>query len=342
MIPIRIISKKYYHINNIDETEYSKIVWERKEKLDKYTLLKFEGCLEKIIFQVLSVPRSTLFRWKKQYRIDGLLGLENKSKRPNNLRKPYPAKDIEQKIYDLRRAYPLWGKEKIAVVYRQKYSTKIASSAVGRILKKLVLEGKIKPVTFLCNKKLSRSRVFNGHAKRWKAGMKARSLGELIQIDHMTIYVPKIGYVKQFNAICPITKYAVEKVYKEATSRNGAHFLEIALKRFPFPIKSIQVDGGVEFMKDFELLCQKYNIPLWVLPPRSPECNGVVERSNGTFKYEFYSQYNGQLNLDALEIKLQKFVDFYNNIRPHQGIGYLTPTQFYESIKNTEIQSHMY
>lgn len=342
MIQTSIIRKKYYNINNIDENEYSQIALERKEKLDKYELLKAEYCSDETIFEVLKVPRSTLFRWKKNYKLFGFIGLENQSKRPNNLRKPIWSKEIELRIYRLRQKYKLWGKAKIAIMYEREYASKISTSTVGRIIKKLLQQNKIKSVNFLANKKISRNRIFSGHAQRWKKGMKATVPGELVQIDHMTIYVSGIGYLKQFNAICPITKFAVEKVYKEANSQNGADFLKLVIKQFPFIIKSIQVDGGGEFMKEFESLCKKFNIPLWVLPPNSPELNGNVERSNSTFKYEFYSQYDGPPKLEAVQFLLQKFVTFYNEIRPHQGIGYLTPNQFYESIKNREIQSHMY
>jgi len=41
MIQTRIF-KRSYHINAIDESKYSK-----KEKLDKYNMLKEEGCSEK-------------------------------------------------------------------------------------------------------------------------------------------------------------------------------------------------------------------------------------------------------------------------------------------------------
>jgi len=33
-----------------------------------------------------------------------------------------------------------------------------------------------------------------------------------------------------------------------------------------------------------------------------------------------------------LENKLDKFTDFYNNIRPHQNLGLLTPCQFIEKL----------
>jgi len=56
------------------------------------------------------------------------------------------------------------------------------------------------------------------------------------------------------------------------------------VQKVPFKIKSIQVDGGSEFMAEFEDACQELNIPLIVLPPASPKYNGGVERANRTFR----------------------------------------------------------
>ena len=96
----------------------------------------------------------------------------------------------------------------------------------------------------------------------------------------------------------------------------------------PFPVKSIQVDGGSEFMKHFEKACKKMNIPLFVLPPYSPQMNGVVERVNGTFRYEFYALQDKFKSVDDVQEKVQKFANFYNSVRPHHRLGLLTPCQF--------------
>ena len=58
----------------------------------------------------------------------------------------------------------------------------------------------------------------------------------------------------------------------------------------PFAVKSIQVEGGSEFMKNFESECMKLKIPLFVLPPSRPQYNGGVERSNRIFREEFYAR----------------------------------------------------
>jgi len=94
-------------------------------------------------------------------------------------------------------------------------------------------------------------------------------------------------------------------------------------------------------MADFEQSCKRLGIPLYVLPPRSPECNGAVERSNGTARYEFYSQYDAGISLHLIRKNLQKFAHFYNYIRPHQGINLLTPHQFYEEIRKRGFESNM-
>ena len=336
------MQKRLYHINNIDERDYSPIVWERKEKLDKMALLLSEGTEESIALEALSLKRSTYYRWKKNYTVLGLSGLEDESRRPHKLRKESWDRKTELNVYHLRMKYPLWGKQKITVMYKRKYGGNTSESTIGRILTKLIKQGKIMPVRFkLFAKKDIKKRVFDGHAQRWKQGMKSTQPGELIQVDHMTVTVPGIGQIKHFNAVCPITKYAVYKAYTEANSRNAADFLKLMQLSFPFKVLSIQVDGGSEFMATFEQACYKAKIPLWVLPPRSPKLNGTVERGNGTAKYEFYAQYEEHPTLHILQKKLHKFADFYNCVRPHRSIGLLTPKQFYEVIKMRP-ESHMY
>ncbi len=336
-----ILRKKLYHIKNLDETDYSKTVWERKEKLDRIELLLTEGCSEYVALQALGVPRATYYRWKRNYKKLGLSGLENESKRPNSTRKSTWTHEIEQRVYHLRKKFPLWGKAKIAVMYKREFCQTISASTVGRIIKKLVSQNKIMPVRFMYGKKDTKRRIFNGHAQRWKHGMKAEKPGELIQVDHMTVNIPGFGPVKHFNAVCPITKYAVYQAYQEANSRSAADFLEHMKKEFPFPVISIQVDGGSEFMGDFEKAAFQSTIPLWVLPPRMPEYNCNVERGNGTAKYEFYCQYNSEPNLHMIKKNLQKFALFYNTVRPHQGVGLLTPSQFFEVISKEALKSHM-
>lgn len=108
--------------------------------------------------------------------------------------------------------------------------------------------------------------------------MKAKRSGELIQIDHMTVHFAPGKSVKHFGATCPVTKITVSQAYCGASSRTAADFLKIVQAKLPFKLISIQVDDGSEFRKDLESACEKQAMPLFVLPPRSPELNGCVDR----------------------------------------------------------------
>jgi transposase InsO family protein len=93
-------------------------------------------------------------------------------------------------------------------------------------------------------------------------------------------------------------------------------------------VQAIQVDGGSEFMVEFELACQAKGIAVYVLPPRSPKLNGRVERLNGTSRREFWDCDDGDLDLPTLRSKLRAFEEPYNTERPHQALGDLTPAAF--------------
>jgi len=56
----------------------------------------------------------------------------------------------------------------------------------------------------------------------------------------------------------------------------------------------------------------------------APETNGVVERFNGSLKYEHL--YREEItDAQALTEPVERFRQIYNRIRPHEAIGFLTP-----------------
>jgi transposase InsO family protein len=96
----------------------------------------------------------------------------------------------------------------------------------------------------------------------------------------------------------------------------------------PFPIRAIQVDGGAEFEAQFEEECRRRGIRLFILPPRSPELNGYVERAHRTHTEEFYELTESSFELVELRAELLDWEKIYNTLRPHQSLGYLTPQEF--------------
>jgi hypothetical protein len=91
-----------------------------------------------------------------------------------------------------------------------------------------------------------------------------------------------------FSAWGRVSKFAGMKVDKRKSSPAAADFLHHLKIKFMFRIKAVQIDGDSEFMDQFEEACRRVKIQLFLNPPRHPEMNGGVERSNRTHREEFY------------------------------------------------------
>ena len=324
---------KRYYVSGIDERDYSKEVLERKEKLDLARKLLEEVSDEGLVFEAAGISRATYYRWSKRYRELGLEGLEAQSKRPERLRVPEWDDSLVARVLSLRIQYPLFGKDKIHILLKREHGITTSQSTVGRILTKLVEQSKVQPVGFYTGKYNPKPRIFNNYAQRIPRGWKSRKPGELVQVDHMSVGIDNSGkWIKHFEAMCPTTRYSVGKAYRKASSNNAANFLDFLEKELPFPLLSIQVDGGSEFMGDFEQACRSKKIPLYVLPPRSPKMNGRVERGNGTVKSEFYKLYTHRNTLEAINVHLSDYKAFYNTFRPHASLQGLTPMEYWKQL----------
>ena len=303
-----------------------------KEKLNLCETLRDSKVSWSTIKKTLSIGRSNYYRYKNLMRQIGIKGLAQSSKRPKKVRVSKISEGAIDLIKTIRKENPTYGKAKIAVILKRDYGEKLSDSSVGRVLKKLLESGKIQRSCSTIPRK--RKRSFKKTCKmRWIYGKnKPEAPGEMMQLDHMS--VSKNGvYLKEFHAWDPLSKYVYAQVFTSATSSTAKKFLEQMLENVPFKIKSIQVDGGSEFMADFEQACADLCIALYVLPPKKPNYNGGVERSNRILKEEFYCAKD--LLADSLgEIRfyLKKAVQKYNEYRPHKSLDYLTPLQYIKNL----------
>lgn len=239
--------------------------------VESWKKLKSEGVSDKICQDILGISHATFYRYNK--RLDELSkGIFPPSKRPKNLRKPLWGEEQKQLVLSIRRENPTYGKEKIAIILNRDHGKTLSESTVGRILKLLSLKGLITKSPSALRTK--RKRVFKKHAKPWTfKDYKTMILGERVQIDHMTVTKNGITF-KHFQAWDRRSKYMDAGVFSNATAKSAKKFLLSLVAKTPFPILSIQVDGGSEFMAEFEEACAELCIPLIVLPPKKPEYNG--------------------------------------------------------------------
>jgi transposase InsO family protein len=228
-------------------------------------------------------------------------------------------------VLELRQEFG-WGKDKLVVLLRRQ-SVMVSTSMVGRILcyakrRGLLREPPRRPVS------ASRRRALRPYGTRKPKGYGAQAPGDLVQVDTLDLR-PLPGVVrKQFTARDVVCRWDVVEVYSRATSRTTTDFLGGLRRRAPFQVKAIQVDGGSEFMADFEEACREAGIRLFVLPPRSPKLNGHVERAQETHTEEFWERYDGDLDLASARQALRHWERIYNTIRPHQSLAWRTPAKY--------------
>jgi IS30 family transposase len=297
----------------------------------------------KKIGEITGLSKSEYYRIGKKLDRGNWNDIERKSTKPHNYRKSKIPLETKELILKIRLENMTYGKTKIKVILERDYDITLGSGSINKILNEYKTKDKIPKYSPSQTLKKRHRRFDNTHAQKWdynkhclcnkdKKSLGKIDMGELIQIDHMTVTKNNV-VIKQFTAIDPTTRFIVSEVYSNATSFTAMKFLiERVINGFPFRVKSIQTDGGSEFMKYFEETCKEHNIPLYILPPHKPKYNGRVERSNRIMREEFYMD-NELLkltdSLGAFRNKLKEFIDKYNNYRPHKELDYLTPREYY-------------
>jgi putative transposase len=278
------------------------------------------------------ISRPTFYRWRHRFEQTGLRGLEDRSHRPHRICCPTWTVSQTQALLALREQYPRWGKVKLSLLLVGE-GHQLSISMVGRILHRLRQSGQLREgrVRSLGRRRWQR----RPYAVRKPKDYSITGPGDLVEVDTLDIR-PRNGTCFTHLSLVDVTsRFAAAELGTGATASTITRHVDQMRARLPFPIKAIQVDGGSEFKADFEAYCQQHELRLFVLPPRSPKLNGMVERLQRTFTEEFYQCTDAPLRVAALATELRAFEHTYNTIRPHQSLGYQTPAQFLAAQKES-------
>ncbi|NMA05359.1 MAG: transposase family protein [Acholeplasmataceae bacterium] len=172
--------------------------------------------------------------------------------------------------------------------------------------------------------------------------------GQRIQIDIK--YVPDECIIDnpnghkyyQYTAIDEFSRYRVLKIYKEKSTYTSTLFLRYCIRKFPFDIKCVQTDNGMEFTNRFisdkqslfELELNKLSIAHKLIKPYTPWHNGKVERSHRKDNNYFYTK--TYINENDLTKSLTKYVREYNNF-PIRPLGWLSPIEYIDKYTKGEL-----
>lgn len=222
--------------------------------------------------------------------------------------------EIKKRLYELAMQFPRYGYWKLYYLMRNQ-GCKVNHKRIYRLYTELNLKmrRKTKKRKFIVEKqplKIS-GRINQG----WS-------------IDFMSDSLQSGQRFRTFNAIDDFNRegLVVEADTALPATRIVCILEQLALKR-GYPTY-IRCDNGPELRScALQNWAAAHNIELCFIEPGKPMQNGLIERFNGTFRREILNAYIFRSLQEVNQIAKQ-WLEEYNFIRPHAGIGNVAPCQY--------------
>lgn len=302
----------------------SKVARQRLSWIDFY---HSHGENASLVCRHFAIARATFYRWLGRFDPKDLSSLEDESRAPHKRREPATPIGVVDAILSARDAHPAWSKYKIAVVLERDSGIKTSASTVGRVLSRY---GRIEKKASLVRQRAAKGR---NRRRRRPKDLVTSAPGELVQVDTKHLNLPWAEKRFHFEAIDLATRYKVSGIAKTGSSKSAEAFLRHALATFPFPVLAIQTDNGSEYAHVFERACEEAGVTHYLSYPRCPKQNAWVERVIRTAQDELYLFHEIPVDIAQHAELLRWFDHEYNEVRPHQSLGYLTPAEYYRRIQ---------
>lgn len=266
------------------------------------------GISPEVIPKQLGKDRATVYRWLAGIKLKGINQfIRDYAKAKKGHRQPHKTDVITKlHIYQIRKDKHNCCGEKIQYFLKQDYQETVSVSTIYRVLnERYQLTSKWKKY---CKR---------GHVKK---GAKSR---EVIQTDTVDL-----GGLFAFNAIDTFTKEASVIIKPTLDSLSGKEALKQHLNFFQ-RIDHIQKDGGPEFKAEWQAYARKHIPSIRTAKPYKKNEQAFIERFNGILRKEClgYPKYR-QKDLNIVQEKVNQYLDYYHNHRPHLSLGMKTPKEF--------------
>ena len=266
------------------------------------------------------ISRSVFYKWKKVFNSSKILSLESGSCAPLSVSKRQATPAQDQRVIDLRKKYPYYGKMKILVLYKREYGNNITSWYIQRVIQTYGLYFKKRKKHYTKRK----SSIVKKKITEFKT---KPSTGFLLHLDTIVLH---LAGVKRYviTAIDDHSKVAYARVYNNHSSGSSKDFFSRLYFVLEEKIKNVHTDNGSEFHKDFEKVLEQMKLTHWWSRPRTPKDNPSNERFNRTFREEFLNWGNFNKDINVFNKRITDWLVEYNDIRPHESLNYLTPLEF--------------
>ncbi|PCI40573.1 MAG: IS481 family transposase [Elusimicrobia bacterium] len=270
------------------------------------------------------ISRKTGYKILGRFKVEGLLGLEARSKAP--VRHPNEtAEEIQLAVLAQRRKHPYWGPRKLRRRLQDLYPKVAwpAASTIGTLLKH---KGLSRP-----RRRSRRVSIYSGPFDLglepndvWGADFKGWfRTGDGLRIDPFTVS----DLASRYLLLC--------RAVKRPDGENVQDHLTGLFREFGLP-QALRTDNGSPFaslgaggLSKLSIWLIKLGIRPERIRPGHPEENGIHERMHKTLKQETANP--PKANESSQQRAFDRFVAEYNDERPHEGLEMKTPTQIYRT-----------
>lgn len=260
------------------------------ELREKYPL---KPCLK-----VLDVSRNQYYYWKKK------------------IKEPDGDEEIKREIKEITTRYPFYGYRRVYVNLRAE-GYRVNHKKVLRIYREMALQ---LPVRIKQGRKLNKDTF-------------AKELTEARYVNHVwgeDFLKSKLEGGKVFRCYIAIdikSRWIVGwQIEYSIPSWKVKEALDEAFKKYGKP-EIIRSDNGPEFRsKEIKKFLFNERIKREYIERGKPYQNGFVESTIDKIKEEFFNRYSFNTIEEVREAWI-KYVEYYNNERPHQGLNYKTPKE---------------
>jgi putative transposase len=274
------------------------------------------------------ISRKTGYKIFNRYKDCGLEGLTDRSRRPYRHANQLPFQ-IEKLIIQIKKEFSSWGAPKIRERLRRIYPD-VHTPAISTVHAVLDRHGLVK----------------HRRKRRYKA--KGTTLSRPSSPNELWCADYKGEFMLADRRYCyplTITDFASRYLFAcDALSTTKEVFaftvFERAFKDFGLP-EAIRTDNGVPFsspnalwgLSKLSVWWLRLGINIERIKPGNPQQNGRHERMHLTLKMEATKPAGD--NFLQQQAKFDDFIDYYNNVRPHQGLGMKYPTELYAASTRT-------
>jgi len=281
------------------------------------------------VSRLYGVARQTVHEWVRRYEVAGMAGLMDLPSRPH--RSPgRTSPEVEAAICELRRRRPRWGPRSI----RHALGDRGLATSASSVYRVLVRHAFIEP---------GKHRRRPGDYKRWE---RSRPM-ELWQMDVVGgVFLESGTELKVVTCVDDHSRYNVAVgIVERASAAAVCRVFVDALRRHGVP-EEILTDNGKVFTNrhgkfpmlesTFDRICRENGIVHKLTRVRSPTTTGKIERFHRTLKEELLND-RRFANIDEAQEAIDAWASTYNNERPHQSLGMLTPLARFHAARAPEV-----